>query len=91
MPRICFALRFVLCLSLGAASAADAEPAPGYRGVGVFEMPALTRDEQNVAIETRTGYLAAAAAEVDKLTSHYPEATHLHILQAAIAAARGAH
>ncbi|MEO1611462.1 MAG: hypothetical protein AAFU55_03775, partial [Pseudomonadota bacterium] len=70
-------------------TASDAAPAPGYRGVGVFEMPAVAVLEQRIGALARAGDIARASDLAADVVARYPTASRFRILQAALAAATG--
>ncbi|MEX2520290.1 MAG: hypothetical protein WD969_13270, partial [Paracoccaceae bacterium] len=79
----------VIAILLLAAPAAVGAQTPGYEGVGLFEMPALTTAERQVERLAAQGDLASAAALLDQLLKRYGGASRLHADRAVILAAQG--
>lgn len=77
-----------------AAAPAGAQPVgwavPGYPGVAVFDMPAVTAQEAATVRRYRSGDIDGAAALLDSLIERYGEVASLHALRAALFAAQNA-
>lgn len=86
MRRLNLAL-FAICLMAGPV-AADA-PTPGYEGVGLFELPAVTKAERHAERLAKSGDLAGATALIDQLIARYGGASRPHADRAVILAAQG--
>ncbi|QIE55568.1 hypothetical protein G5B40_08930 [Pikeienuella piscinae] len=89
-------IRATLALSLSlffttpiGAAAQPAPPAPGYSGVGLFQMPTLHAAERQAARRAASGDFAGAAAALDQLAQRFQGAARLQADRAVLAAAMG--
>jgi len=75
----------------GPAGADDpaASPAPGFTGVGIFEMPRLTAALTDALLRLRAGDATWAGAALQDLVTRHPRAWSLHTTRALAAAMAG--
>ena len=78
-----------LALTLALPFPGLAESAPGYSGIGVFELPAIARAEEAILTRARLGSAEESAAQLSGLIARYPDAWRLRLLAAGLAVARG--
>jgi hypothetical protein len=76
-------------IALVALAAHGEQEVPGYEGVGVFDLPALSSAEISVVGRAARGDADAAAGELAALIERFPRAAQLHLVRAALALIRG--
>lgn len=77
----------LLVLSVPIITKADA--APGYQGVGVFEIPQMVSDEASILVQAQLGDVPGAKERLDQMLERYPQAGRIYAVRALLTAAQG--